>query len=60
MELCVMKNIKKMLLGIALLIVSSTGATFWASGSVIGAVIFFAFLVIGILLCIDGFLSQDE
>ena len=55
-----MKNVKKMLLGIALLIVSSTGATFWASGSVIGAVIFFAFLVIGLLLCIDGFLSQDE
>ena len=55
-----MKNIKKMLLGIALLIVSSIGATFWSAGSIVGAIIFFAFLVIGLLFCIDGFLSQDE
>jgi hypothetical protein len=54
-----MKSIKKMLLGIAFLIISAIGAIFWAFGSVIGAVMFFGGLAVGILLCIDGFLSVD-
>ena len=55
-----MKNVKKMLLGIALLIISSIGATFWSEGAIVGAVMFFVFLILGIFFCIDGFLSQDE
>ena len=55
-----MKNVKKMLLGIALLILAVIGANFWIVGSIVGAISFFAFLVLGILFCIDGYLSQDE
>ena len=55
-----MKNIKKMLLGIAFLILAAIGAAFWIVGSIVGAIAFFAFLVFGILFCVDGYLSQDE
>ena len=54
-----MKSIKKMLLGIAFLIISAIGAIFWVIGSVIGAVAFFGGLAAGLFFCIDGFLSID-
>lgn len=55
-----MTNVKKMLLGIALLIVAAIGATFWVAGSVIGAIMFFGGLIVGGFFCIDGFLSVDK
>ena len=55
-----MKNIKKMLLGIALLIISIIGLVLWLAGTVIGAIAFFATLIIGIFFLIDGFLSVDK
>ena len=55
-----MKNIKKMLLGIALLIISIIGLVIWLAGSAIGAVVFFATLLVGILFVVDGFLSVDK
>lgn len=54
-----MKSIKKMLLGIALLLLSVIGFVLWMFGSAIGAVAFFVTLIIGILLIVDGFLSVD-
>ena len=55
-----MKNIKKMLLGIACLIIAVMGMMLWFAGTVIGAVSFFVFLIAGIIVIIDGFLSVDE
>ena len=55
-----MKSVKTMLLGIAALIIATCGSIFWLAGAVIGAVVFFAFLIIGIFLCIDGFLTPHE
>ena len=55
-----MQNVKKMILGIALLILALVGAIFWTAGSIIGAIAFFLFLVIGGYLIIDGYLSVDE
>ncbi len=55
-----MQNVKKMLLGIALLILALVGAIFWAAGSIIGTIAFFLFLVIGGFFVIDGYLSVDE
>lgn len=55
-----MKQVKKMLLGIAALIIASCGVPIWMAGAVIGAIILLAFLVVGVFLCIDGYLSQDE
>ncbi len=55
-----MTNVKKMLLGIAMLILSLVGAIFWLAGSIIGTVAFFVFLVIGGFFVIDGYLSVDE
>ena len=54
-----MKSIKKMLLGIAFLIISVIGAVFYIIGSVIGAIAFFGGLAAGIFFCIDGYLSVD-
>ena len=54
-----MKSIKKMLLGIAFLIIASCAVPFWIVGAAIGAFVFFPFVIIGIFLCIDGFLSVD-
>ena len=54
-----MKSIKKMLLGIASLIIASCAVPFWIAGAAIGAFVFFPFVIIGIFLCIDGFLSVD-
>ena len=55
-----MKSLKKMLLGIALLILAAIGAMMWFSGLIVGAVAFFVFLIVGLFLCIDGFLSVDD
>lgn len=55
-----MKNIKKMLLGMAMLIISIIGLVLWLVGTVVGAVTFFATLIIGIFFVIDGFLSVDK
>ena len=55
-----MKSVKKMLLGIASLIIASCGIPFWVAGAVLGAVVFFVFLISGLFLCVDGYLSQDE
>ena len=55
-----MKNIKKMLLGIALLVISVIGMVLWLAGTFIGPIIFFITLVVGIFLTIDGFLSVDK
>jgi hypothetical protein len=54
-----MKSVKKMLLGIAFLIVAVIGAVFFVNNSTIGAFIFFPALIIGIIICIDGYLSID-
>ena len=54
-----MKSVKKMLLGIAFLLIAVMGAVFFVNNSTIGAIMFFAGLIIGIVLCIDGFLSVD-
>ena len=55
-----MKNIKKMLLGIALLIVAAMAMTLWFAGSAVGAIAFFITLILGIIFIIDGFLSVDK
>lgn len=54
-----MKSIKKMLLGIALLLIGAMGAVFWMFGSTVGALMFFGGLITGISFCIDGYLSID-
>ncbi len=55
-----MKNTKKMILGVALLIIATMGANFWMAGSAIGAVMFFVGLLTGIFFVIDGYLSVDK
>ncbi len=55
-----MKSIKTMLLGIAVLILASFGYIAWINGVGVGAVTFFAGLVIGLLLCLRGYFRKDE
>ena len=55
-----MRTVKKMLLGIGFLIVSSIGMTIWLAGSAVGVVTFFAALVLGIFFLVDGYLSVDD
>ncbi len=54
-----MKSIKTMLLGIALLIVAACGLPLWIGGAAIGAVMFFAGGMIGLILCVKGFFSKE-
>ena len=54
-----MKSLKKMLLGIALLIISLCGLVVWLAGAGIGAVVFFVFLLVGGFLCVDGYLTPQ-
>ena len=54
-----MRSVKKMLLGIALLLISAIGAVLYVNNSALGAVMLFADLIIGIGFLIDGFLSID-
>ena len=55
-----MKSVKTMLLGIASLVIAACAIPFWLSGAIIGAVAFFIFLILGIFLCVDGFLTPEE
>lgn len=55
-----MKSIKKMLLGIAFLIIGACGVPMWMAGANVGAVMFFAGLLVGLVLCVDGFLTPEE
>ena len=54
-----MKSIKMMLLGIAFLIIASSGLPLWMAGAGLGAAMFFAGLVIGLILCTRGFFSKE-
>ena len=54
-----MKSIKTMLLGIALLIIASCGVPLWVAGAGVGAIMFFAGGVIGLLLCFKGFFTKE-
>jgi len=55
-----MKSIKTMLLGIAFLIIACCGVPFWVAGAGVGAIVFFAGLLIGMVLCIKGYLMKEE
>ncbi len=55
-----MKSIKTMLLGIALLIVASCGVPIAMTESVIGAIMFYAGLLIGLILCFKGFFAKEQ
>lgn len=54
-----MKSIKTMLLGIALLIIAACGLTMWMTGAGVGAVMFIAGGIIGLILCVKGFFSKE-
>ena len=55
-----MKSIKTMLLGIAFLIIACCGVPFWVAGAGIGAIVFLVGLIIGLILCIKGFITDEE
>lgn len=55
-----MKAVKMMLLGIAVLILASFGYIAWINGAGVGAVTFFAGLIIGLTLCLWGYFRKDE
>lgn len=55
-----MKSVKTMLLGLAFLIVAACGVPLWMAGSGVGAVAFFAGLLIGFILCLKGFFTQES
>lgn len=55
-----MKSVKMMLLGLALLIVAVIGNIFWFAGSWLGAVMFFAGLILGLFLCMRGYFTNDK
>ena len=54
-----MKSVKKMLLGIAFLIIASCGVPIWMAGADFGVILFLAGLLVGLVFCVDGFLSVD-
>ena len=54
-----MKSIKTMLLGIALLIVAACGVPLWIAGAGVGAGMFYAGGIIGLILCLKGFFSKE-
>ena len=55
-----MKSIKKMLLGIAFLVVAAIGTPLWVAGSAVGAVAFVVGLFLGIVFCLCGFFDKSE
>ena len=55
-----MRSVKTMLLGIACLIVAVIGNIFWFAGSTIGAVVFLAGLIFGLILCLMGFFTNKN
>lgn len=54
-----MKSVKTMLLGIALLVLACCGLIVWMAGVGFGAAVFFVLLIVGLFLCIDGFLTPQ-
>ena len=54
-----MNSLKKMLLGIAMLIIALCGLVVWMAGAGIGAIVFFVFLLAGGFLCVDGYLTPQ-
>ena len=54
-----MKSIKKMLLGIALLIIACGTPLWLVIGGVIGAVIAIVFFIAGVFFLVDGYLSIE-
>ena len=54
-----MKSIKIMLLGITLLIVAACGVPLWIAGAGVGAGMFYAGGIIGLILCLKGFFSKE-
>ena len=54
-----MKSIKTMLLGIALLIVASGALPLWMAGSAVGAVMFFATFIIGLIFLLKGYWGKE-
>ena len=55
-----MKSIKQMLLGIAFLIIALCGVPMWMAGSVLGAIMFYVGIVVGLSLCLIGFFAKDK
>ncbi len=56
-----MKSIKTMLLGIAVLIIATWGFVAWTIGGVgDGAILFFAALVVGLVLVIRGYFKKEQ
>ena len=55
-----MKSIKTMLLGIAILIIACCVVPFWIAGSGIGAIVFFSLLLLGLILCLKGFFTNEQ
>ena len=55
-----MKSIKTMLLGIALLIVACCGVPMWMAGAGVGAIMFYSGLIIGLILCLKGYFTQEH
>lgn len=55
-----MKSIKQMLLGIAFLIIALCGVPMWMAGSVLGAIMFYVGIVVGISFCLMGFFTNDK
>ena len=54
-----MESVKTILLGIASLIIASFGMMLWIDGAGIGYIVaFFAFMIVGIFLCIKGYFSE--
>ena len=58
-EILSMKSIKKMLLGIALLIIACGTPLWLVIGGVIGAVIAIVFFIAGVFFLVDGYLSIE-
>lgn len=54
-----MKSIKKMLLGLAFLVIATIGAILFVNNSTLGAVLLFGGLIVGIFFLVDGYLSTD-
>ena len=55
-----MKSIKKMLLGIAFLIIAAIGCPIWMAGSYVGVALFFSGFIVGVPLCLVGFFEKNE
>ena len=59
-EVSLLRNLKKMILGIALLSIASMGMSLWIVGTIIGPIMFFGGLIVGGFFLVDGYLSVDK